>query len=86
VLWLLIALFVVLLSLAVFTVSSLSLWRAGTVLVRQLSAAGATLDQATGSLDGARAEGPQGAGPCPTCGAPPRAAVSRPPGVSLRAR
>jgi len=85
VLWLLIAL-VLLLSLAVLAMTLLGLWRRVKVLGHQLSAAGATVEELTGSLDGARAAGPLGAGPCPTCGAPPRAAGARPPAVHVRAR
>ena len=46
-LWLLLALLVVLLSLAVFAVSALSLWRAAKVLTRQVSATGETQTSAT---------------------------------------
>ena len=83
--WLLLALLVVLLSLAVLVVSSLSLWRATKALVRQVSATGETVEQLTGSLDGARAAGPLGATPCPTCGAP-RGAVLPSSSVSSVAR
>jgi type II secretory pathway pseudopilin PulG len=86
VLWLLIALVVVLLCLAVLAVNALSLWRATKRLARQLSAAGEAVDQVSGALDGARAAGPLGAGPCPTCGAPPRSVGSRPSAVASRAR
>ena len=90
-LWLLVAMLVVLLSLAIFTVSSLSLWRATKVLTRQVSATGETVEQLTGSLGGAHAvgapvPGEQGDRPCPTCGAAPRSVSSRPSGVSARAR
>ena len=83
--WLLIAL-LLLLSVAVLGVTLLTLWRRVKVLGKQVSAAGESVEQMTGALDGARAAGPLGAGPCPTCGAPPRAIGSRPPGVHVRAR
>jgi hypothetical protein len=72
VLWLLIAL-VLLLSLAVLAATLLGLWRRVKVLGRQVSAAGERVEELTGAIDGARADGPLGAGPCPKCGAPPRA-------------
>ena len=84
-LWLLLALLVVLVSLAVFVVNALSLWRAAKVLTRQVSASGETVEQLTSGLDGARAAGPL-AGPCPTCGAPQRSVGSRTPAVPSRAR
>ena len=84
-LWLLIAL-LLLLSLAVLAVTLLGLWRRVKVLGRTVSAAGGTVEELTGTLDGARAGGPLGAGPCPTCGAPPRTATSRMPAVGSRAR
>ena len=83
--WLLIAL-LLLLALAVLAVTLLGLWRRVKVLGRQLTAAGETVEQMTGALDGARAAGPLGARPCPTCGAPPRPVGSRPPGVHVSAR
>jgi hypothetical protein len=85
VLWLLIAL-VLLLSLALLAMTLLGLWRRVKALGHEVSAAGATVEELTGSLDGARAAGPLGAGPCPTCGAPPRALAPRPRGVPVRAR
>ena len=85
-LWLLLALLVILLSLAVFTVTSLSLWRATKILTRQVSAAGETFEQLTGTLDGASSAGGPAAGPCPTCGAPPRSVDRRPSGVPAAAR
>jgi hypothetical protein len=83
--WLLLALLVVLLPLAVFAVSSLSLWRATKALARQVSASGETVERLTGSLDGARSTGPLGGTPCPTCGAP-RSAGLQPSSVSSGAR
>ena len=83
--WLLIAL-LLLLSLAVLAVTLLGLWRRVKVLGRTVSAAGKTVEELTGTLDGARAGGPLGAGPCPTCGAPPRALAPRPRGIHVRAR
>ena len=83
--WLLTAL-LVLLSLAVLAATLLGLWRRVKVLGKQVTAAGETVEQLTGTLDGARAAGPLGARPCPTCGAPPRAVGSSAPGVHVSAR
>jgi hypothetical protein len=85
VLWLLLALAVMLLSLAVFTVNALSLWRASKVLTRQVSATGDTVEQLTSSL-ALPGSGAPLTGPCPTCGAPPRSVGSRPPAVPARDR
>ena len=83
--WLLLAL-LLLLALVVLAATLLGLWRRVKVLGSKVSAAGQTVEELTGTLDGARAAGPLGAGPCPTCGAPPRALGSRPPAVHVRAR
>ena len=82
--WLLVSL-LVLLSLLVLAGTLLALWRRVKVLGWQVAAAGDTLGDLTGTLDGARAAGPLGAGPCPTCGAPPRLVGSRAPAVRRKA-
>ena len=62
--------------------SLLALWRRVKVLGHQVGAVGTTVAQAQAELDAARADGPLGDRPCPTCGAPASAATKKPAVVS----
>ena len=56
----------------------LRLWQRVKALGSQVGAVGATVEQAQAGIDAAKAGGPLGAPPCPTCGAPARAATKKP--------
>ena len=56
----------------------LVLWRRVRVLGRQVGDVGSTVEQAQLQMDAAKAGGPLGAPPCPTCGAPAKAATKKP--------
>ena len=79
--WLLLAA-LLLLCLVALGLTLLTLWRRVKLLGRQVGAVGTTVAQAQAELDAARADGPLGARPCPTCGAPASAATRTPAAVS----
>lgn len=56
----------------------LALWRRVKALGRAVGDAGGSLAQVQADIDAAKALGPLGAPPCPTCGAPASAATKRP--------
>ena len=64
--------------LLALAVALLTLWRRVKVLGRQVGEVGSTVEQAQVGLDAAKAGGPLGAPPCPTCGAPAKAQTKRP--------
>lgn len=74
--WLLLGL-VVLLSLVVLAVTLYVLWTRVRVLGKQVAAAGDSVGALTSTLDGAKAAGPLGVQPCPTCGGPARTVAGR---------
>ena len=69
--WLLLGL-VVLVSLVILAVTLLALWTRVRVLGKQVAAAGDSVGALTSTLDSAKAAGPLGVQPCPTCGGPAR--------------
>ncbi|MCY7363798.1 MAG: hypothetical protein LH469_00500 [Frankiaceae bacterium] len=74
--WLLLGL-VVLLSLVVLAGTLFALWTRVRVLGKQVAAAGDSVGALTSTLDGAKAAGPLGVQPCPTCGGPARTVGGR---------
>ena len=75
--WLLLAA-LLLVCLLALGATLLSLWRRVKVLGREVGAVGETVEQAQAALDAAKADGPLGSSPCPTCGAPASAATKNP--------
>ena len=74
--WLLLGL-VVLLSLVVLAATLFALWKRVRVLGKQVVAAGDSVGALTSTLDSAKAAGPLGVQPCPTCGGPSRTVAGR---------
>ena len=75
--WILLAA-VLLVCVLALGVTLLTLWRRVKALGRQLGEVGSTVDSAQVRIDAAKAGGPLGAPPCPTCGAPAKAATKKP--------